>query len=230
MITSASFVIPMYNERDTIEATVKKLKGIGESLFTDYEIIIADDCSTDGSGAIIDRLVSEDSRVKAVHLERNTKFGGALSKGITLAEKEIIIYTDSDLPIGIDDIKGALAMVKDADVVTAYSRIKKGENLKRVIISGVYNFLIETLFRTNIKDINSGFKIYRKAVFENTSLMSNSPFIDAEIFIKALRKKCIIKQYPIMFRHREKGKSYISRPAVIIQTVIDMLKFKLQRL
>jgi len=219
----------MYNESRGIANTVKELTRIAKGLTGDYEIIIADDGSTDDSGRIIDRIAEEDSRVKVEHLRKNTKFGGALRRGLNRAKKDIIIYTDSDLPVDYDDIKGAFFLLDACDIVTAFSKVKKGETLKRIIMSRVYNFLIRFLFRTNIKDINSGFKIYKRKVFENMELISNSPFVDVEIFIKALKRNFIIKQYPVIFKHRKAGKSYISRPAVVLKTAADMLRFKCQK-
>ena len=226
MPTSISFVIPMYNESEGIGRTVKALAKIAEDFSVDYEIVIANDGSTDSSKAIVDGMAKSDPRIKPVHLAKNTKFGGALSAGIKKAAKEIIVYTDSDLPIDSTDIKNAVSLLKECDIVTAYSKVKKGENLKRVIMSKVYNFLIQSLFHANIKDINSGFKAYKTKIFKDMELQSKSPFVDVEIFIKALRKGCTIKQYPIIFKHRESGKSYISRPAVVLKTAMDMLKFK----
>ncbi len=227
--TSVSFVIPMYNESGNIGNTVKKLTQIAKDITGDYEIIIADDGSTDDSGRIIDRIAEEDTRVKVEHLKRNTKFGGALKKGLSRAQKDIIIYTDCDLPIDSDDIKGALSLLDGCDIVTAFSKVKKGENLKRVIMSGVYNFLIQFLFKPNIRDINSGFKIYKRKVFKDMELISNSPFVDVEIFVRALKRNFIIKQYPVIFKHREAGKSYISRPAVVFATAMDMLRFRCRK-
>ena len=225
--TSISFVIPMYNESQAILDTIKKLSQIAKELTNDYEIIIANDGSTDDSGPIVDRITEQDPHVKIVHLARNTKFGGALKTGIKRAQKDIIIYTDSDLPVDFQDIKGALALLSECDIVTAFSKIKKGENLKRIIMSKVYNFLIQFLFKTNIKDINSGFKIYKRKVFNGLDFLSNSPFVDVEIFVKAMKRNFVIKQYPVIFKNREKGKSYISRPSVVFKTVTDMLKFKI---
>lgn len=228
-LTSISFVIPMYNESQTIRDTVKKLTSIAGGLTDDYEIIIADDGSTDDSGRIIDRLAGEDSRIKAEHLQKNTKFGGALKRGLNRARKDIIIYTDSDLPVHSDAIRNALSLLDGCDVVSGFSKVKKGETLKRVIMSSVYNFLIQFLFNTRIKDINSGFKIYKRKVFKNMELTSNSPFVDVEIFIKTLKRNFVIKQYPVIFKHRRSGKSYISRPAVVFATAMDMLRFKWQK-
>ena len=223
---SISFVLPMYNEREAIEDTIEEMEAIAEALTSDYEIIISDDGSTDGSGEIADNLAKRDSRIKVIHLKENTMFGGALSAGLKETNKDIIIYTDSDLPVSLLDMKKSLLLLEDADIVTASSIVKKGENLKRKIVSLVYNFLIETLFRTHIKDINSGYKIFKKHVIEGIELKSKSPFVDVEIFVNAMRKGAKIKEYPLIFRTRRQGKSKISRIPVIIQTFIDMLRFK----
>jgi glycosyltransferase involved in cell wall biosynthesis len=216
----------MYNESKGIEETLRGLTKIAGELSDDYEIIISDDASSDDSALIASKIAQKDSRVKVERLEKNTKFGGALKAGIKRARKDIIIYTDSDLPVSADNIKEALGLLQKCDIVTAYSTVKKGENLKRVIMSKVYNFLIQFLFGANIKDINSGFKIYKRKIFENMRLISESPFIDVEIFIEAIRRNFTIEQYPVVFRQRAEGKSYISRPAVVLATIRDMLKFK----
>ncbi len=226
---SISFVLPMYNEREAIEDTVEEIRIIAKSLTSDYEIIIADDASTDGSAEIADRLTKEDSRIKVVHLLSNTKFGGALIAGLKQATKDIIIYTDSDLPVSFLDIKKSLLLLEDADIVTATSIVKKGENIKRKIISRVYNFLIQTLFKTNIKDINSGYKIYKRGIFKGMDLKSASPFIDVEIFLRAKASGAKIKEYPLIFRPRRQGVSKVSRVPVILQTFLDMLKFKFSK-
>ncbi|MCQ9207129.1 MAG: glycosyltransferase family 2 protein [Omnitrophica bacterium] len=226
---SISFVIPMYNESGAIADTIERLTGAAKGLTDDYEIIVSNDASTDNSGAIVDEISRKDPHVKAEHLKKNTKFGGALKAGIYRARKDIIVYTDSDFPIRPEDIREALLLLQGCDMVTAYSKIKKGETFRRVIMSKVYNFLIQFLFRTNIKDINSGFKIFKRKVFKNMRLISESPFIDVEIFVRALKRNFTVKQYPIIFRNREHGKSYISRAPVILRTMTDMLRFKFSR-
>jgi len=226
MTTSISFVLPMYNESQTIAETIERLSAMARSLTKDYEIIVANDASQDESGDILDKVAEKNMNVTAIHLEKNTKFGGALKAGLKKAKKDIIVYTDSDLPIDIDDLKSALSSLETCDILTASSTVEKAENLKRVIMSKVYNFLVQSLFATDIKDINSGFKIYKRPVFNDMELISNSPFIDVEIFVRAKRKNCTIREFPIVFKRRKGGVSYISRPAVVLATLIDMFKFK----
>jgi len=222
-----SFVLPMYNEREAIEDTVEEIRIIARALSDDYEIIISDDGSTDDSVEIARRLAKENSDIKVVCLEKNTKFGGALAAGLKEASKDIILYTDSDLPISLLDIKKSIPMIKNADIITATSIVKKGENLKRRFISWGYNFLLRVLFNINIKDVNSGYKIYRKSILNGMDFISHSPFIDAEIFLRAKAKNAKIVEYPLIFRPRRQGTSKVARVSVIAQTFLDMIRFKL---
>jgi len=103
--TSISFVLPMFNEAEAIEHSLAQLTEIAEEITDDYEIIVSNDGSTDQGGALVETLARKNTKIKAVHLEKNTKFGGALWAGIKMAKKEVIIYTDSDLPAQGEDIK-----------------------------------------------------------------------------------------------------------------------------
>lgn len=223
---SVSFVFPMYNEAENIAQTVSRASALGREVADDYEIVVVDDASTDGSGDAADRIASTDAHVRSIRLKHNTRFGGALREGLRNASKEVVIYTDSDFPAREEDIKKALAMLDGADVVTAYSLVVKDTSLKRVIMSKVYNFLVQSLFGLHIRDINSGLKIYKRKVLEGLDLRSNSPFIDVEIFAEAAKRGAVIKQYGLIFDLRAKGASSISRPSVVARTFRDMLAYR----
>jgi glycosyltransferase involved in cell wall biosynthesis len=224
-----SFVIPMYNESANIEDTAGKVAELAKELADDYEIVLADDASSDGTGDIADRLSKEDAHIKSVRLKKNTKFGGALSAGLKSASKDIIIYTDADLPVKEEDIKKGLALLGEADVVTGYSLVLKDSSLKRIVMSKTYNFLVQTLFGFSIKDINSGFKIYKSKVIKDLDLISKSPFVDVEIFAEARKRGFKIKQFGLIFDLRIKGVSTISRMSVVARTFWDMLAYRLSR-
>lgn len=223
---SISFVLPMYNEAEAIEDTIEEISIIAKDVSSDYEVIISDDASTDGCYQKAVALSKKYPNLKVVRVGRNTKFGGALANGIKNASKELVLYTDSDLPISLLDIKKALPLIKNADIVTAVSKIKKGDTLKRKIISAGYNALLKLLFGLDINDVNSGFKIYKRSVVKNMVFFSESPFIDAEIFLRAKKIGAKIAEYPIIFRTRRQGVSKVARLEVIIQTFKDMLKLK----
>lgn len=226
---SVSFVFPMYNEAENIAATLARASALARELADDYEIVVVDDASTDGSAAIVDALAAKDPHVRPMRMAKNSKFGGALKTGLLAATKDIIIYTDSDFPAKEDDIRKALAALEGADIVTAYSLAIKDSSFKRIIMSKGYNFLAHLLLGLKIHDMNSGLKIYRRTVFDGMRLDSMSPFIDVEIFAEALRKGCTIRQYGLIFDLRSGGVSTISRLSVVARTFYDMLAYWLRR-
>jgi len=228
-LRSVSFVFPMYNEAENIGLTVNRASALAADMADDYEIVIVDDASTDGSGAVADSLAAADPRIKSIMLGRNTKFGGALKEGLRTASKEVVIYTDSDFPAKEDDIKKACGLLDGADVVTAYSLVIKDASLKRILMSKAYNFLVRLLFGLQLRDINSGLKIYRRKVLEGLELGSRSPFIDVEIFVEAARRGALIRQYGLVFDLRTRGESSISRPGVVARTFADMLAYRFKR-
>jgi len=224
-----SFVFPMYNEAENIADVLKRASELAGQICSDYEIIVVDDASTDGSGDIVDKFAMLDKRIRSIRLGSNTKFGGALKAGLMRASKDVVLYTDSDFPAKEDDIKKALELLDGADVVTAYSLVIKDSSLKRIVMSKGYNFLVRLLFGLKIRDINSGLKIYRRHVIEGLKLRSNSPFIDVEIFSELAKRGFRIKQYGLIFELRTKGNSTISRPSVVARTFWDMLVYKFAR-
>ena len=223
---SISFVLPMYNEVQNIERTVATLKGIASEIAGDHEIVIVDDGSTDGCGGLVESLAQKDPAIRLFSLERNTKFGGAFAKGFMSARKDIIVYMDSDLPVSVDDIKRSLPFIETADIVTGYSSIKKGDTLKRKIMSTVYNAMVQVMFGLNVKDINSGYKIVRRSMLEGIRFISQSPFVDVELFLQAKRKKAAVKQFALLFHPRSGGKSYMGRLPIIWATFRDMFKVR----
>ena len=225
-IKSVSLVFPMFNEVDNIEDTIRRAGALAGQISDDYEIIVADDASTDGSGDLVDRIAQKDLHVKSVRLKVNSKFGGALNAGLMAATKDIIVYTDSDFPAREEDIKKAIQLLDEADIVTAYSLVIKDASPKRIVMSKVYNFLVQLLFGLHLKDINSGLKIYKRHVIEGLKLRSKSPFIDVEIFVEAMRRGFTIKQYGLVFELRTKGSSAISRVSVVARTFWDMLAYR----
>jgi glycosyltransferase involved in cell wall biosynthesis len=219
----------MFNEAENIAETIRRTTALASQICDDYEIVIADDASTDGSADIVAKLATRDEHIKLARLKVNTKFGGALKEGLKTAAKEIVVYTDSDLPAKEDDIKGALELLSGTDIVTAYSLVLKDASLKRIIMSKGYNFLVRIMFGLKIRDINSGLKIYRKKAIEGLDLKSRSPFVDVEIFAEAQRRGFKIKQYGLIFDLRIRGESTISRMSVVMRTFWDMLRYKLSR-
>ena len=223
---SISFVLPMFNESDGIQRAVDTVRHLAKELSDDYEIIVVDDASTDGCGDIVEAMAAHADDIRLHRLQKNTKFGGAFAKGFKVAAKDLIIYMDSDIPAGPDDIRASVRSMGDADIVTACSKVTKGDDVKRKLMSGIYNFMVERLFGLNLRDINSGYKIVKRALIEDLHFVSNSPFVDVELFLHARKKGATVRQFPLVFVPRTSGRSYISRLPVVFATLLDMVRVK----
>ena len=224
-----SLVLPMFNEGDSVDFTLQSAIASLDRAFADFEIVVADDASTDDSAGQVARWAAKDSRIRLVRLARNQKFGGALRAGLSAGTREYLVYTDFDLPVELASLPRLLENFADADVLTGISSEEvKHVDWKHIVISRGYNLMVRTLFGLRMKDINFGFKAVRKSVWDRMSLHSVSPFVDAELFIRAARINARIKQIPVPFSQRKMGASHIRRLDVIAQTMLDMLRLRLR--
>ncbi|KUG21681.1 glycosyl transferase, family 2 [hydrocarbon metagenome] len=219
----------MFNEAENIGNTIARASALARELTDDYEIIVVDDASTDKSVETVKSIAKKDSHIRIVCLNVNTKMGGAIKEGLKNAAKEVIIYTDSDFPAKEEDIKNALGILRDVDIVTSYSLVIKDRKLIRIIMSKTYNILVQFFFGLNIPDVNGALKIYKKEVLTVINPKSNSPFIHPEIFAEAVKNGFKIKKYGIIFEPRTKGKSSVAKINVIARTISDMLIYKFSR-
>ena len=226
-----SLVLPMFNEAASVDLTLRRAVESLDRAFTDFEIVVADDASTDDCADQVARWAARDSRIRLVRLSHNQKFGGALRAGLSAGTREYLVYTDFDLPVELESLPRLLENFADADVLTGIANdVVKHVEWKHVVISRAYNLMVRTLFGLRMKDINFGFKAVRKSVWDRMSLHSVSPFVDAELFIRAARIGARIKQIPVPFSQRITGASHIRRLDVIAQTILDMVRLRLHLL
>jgi len=219
----------MYNESPGVDVTLRAVLDSLTANFSDFEIIVADDASTDDSAEKVARWATRDDRIRLVRLERNERFGGALRAGLAAARKEYVFYTDFDLQVGLECLPRMLGELATADVLTGYAKDHvKHANWRSTVISWVYNSLVRALFGLRLRDINFGFKAMRRAVYEQMTLQSRSPFVDAEMFIQAQRLGYTIKEEPVPFSMRQVGTSRIRRLDVIAWSVFDLISFWLR--
>jgi glycosyltransferase involved in cell wall biosynthesis len=224
MIQSLSLVMPMYNEIENIERAIDEARRMAEEAIPDFEIVVVDDASTDGSGALVDRLARVDPRVRVIHHPQNRKLGGALRTGFAAATKEWVLYTDSDLPIDMADAQRAFPLADEADIVIGY-RISRHEGWKREVMSWVYNRLIRALFGLRVRDVNFAFKLFRRGVLGAIRLESEGSFIDAEFLIEACRAGFTLREVGMPYYARQAGVSTLAGPRVVLRILDEMGRY-----
>jgi glycosyltransferase involved in cell wall biosynthesis len=221
---SVTIVFPMYNEEDYIHRAVRAARAALSEAAPDHEIVIVDDASTDRTGAIADELAAGDPRIKVVHNAVNRKLGGSLKAGYAVASKELVLYTDADLPFDLQELTRAVRLLEyqQADVLSAYRFDRTSEGLVRTVYSFVYNLLIRVVFDLRVKDVNFSFKLFRRSLLDRISLKSEGSFIDAEFLIRARKAGAQIIQVGVDYFPRSRGISTLSSADVIAKILREM--------
>ncbi|HOJ41042.1 MAG TPA: glycosyltransferase family 2 protein, partial [bacterium] len=141
-----SVVLPAYNEEDNVEQAVTTALSVLEGLFSDYEVVIVDDGSTDRTGEKADRLARlQAGRVRVYHHRVNRGYGAALRTGLFNASGKLVFYTDADNQFDLRELADFLPLIKRYDIVVGY-RQQRRDALIRLFLSRGYNLLIRYLF------------------------------------------------------------------------------------
>jgi glycosyltransferase involved in cell wall biosynthesis len=221
---SVSIVFPMYNEEDYIHRAVRAAWVTLGEICEDWEIVIVDDKSTDRTGELADTLSREDPRIKVVHNAANRKLGGSLRAGYAAATKDLVLYTDADLPFDLQELGRAVRLLEyqEADVLSAYRFDRTSEGFIRTVYSYFYNLLIRVAFSLPIKDVNFSFKLFRRELLSKFELKSEGSFIDVEFLVRARKAGASVIQIGVDYFPRSRGVSTLSSPGVILKILREM--------
>lgn len=227
---SLSVFLPMYNEKESVHRMVAKAQAVLKRLTGDYEVLIVDDGSTDGSERVADTLAAQNAHVRVIHHPRNMGYGVALQTGFSSATKDLVFYTDCDEPVDLGEIERAVAlMVPGVDLVIGY-RIDRHDTLRRWAYSRAYNLLVRWLFGLRVRDVNFSFKLVRRSVLERLSLCAGSTFIDGQILVEAVCHGSRMVEIPLEYYPRQFGRSSFDNHGAALHALREMLSYWLRTL
>jgi glycosyltransferase involved in cell wall biosynthesis len=223
---SISLFFPAWNEEDYVERAVTRAMDVLPKLTEDFEIIVVNDASTDRTQEIAEGLAAKFPQVRVITHPVNLKLGGAMRTGLSASTKDIVVYSDIDLPWDLRELERALHLMEylEADMICAFRFDRTSEGAKRIVYSFVYNLLIRSLFDINIKDVNFSFKVMHRRVLEAIELKSLGSFIDAELVVKAIRKGFRVFQMGVDYFPRTRGVSTLASPSVILKMVRELAR------
>ena len=221
---SISLFFPAWNEEDYVERAVSRAAKVLARLSDDWEIIVVNDASTDRTKEIAEGLSEKNPRIRVVSHDVNQKLGGAMKTGFASSTKDIVVYTDMDLPWDLDELEKALHLMEylEADMICAFRFDRTSEGVKRIVYSFVYNSLIRNLFDVQMKDINFSFKVVHRRVLESIELKSQGSFVDAELVVKAIKRGFKVFQMGVDYFPRTRGVSTLASPQVIVKIVREL--------
>ena len=226
-MVSISVFFPCYNEQENVARTVEKALDVLGKLNVDFEVIIVDDGSSDGTGQIADEIADRNGRVKVVHHEGNLGYGAALQSGFKAATKELVFYTDGDGQFDITEMPPLLILMERYDIVSCY-RLNRQDSFVRKISGWCWTRLVCLIFGLKIRDIDCAFKLYKREIFDKIELSSTGALIDAEILARAARKGYRITQKGVHHYPRAAGAQTGANLHVICRAFKELFKLRSQ--
>ncbi len=209
-----SIVIPMFNEAENVESTLKRVEEALASFQGTYEIVAVNDGSIDNTFEILKRLESQNEKIKVISYSTNIGRGMALRKGFQNSKGAIIASIDADLsydPRYILDLYNTLMTEQETDLVLASPYMPGGgvQNVPvfRLWISKLGNKILQLALPNRIYTSTGIFRAYRKRILDSLELESDGKEIHLEILSKAMALSYRVKEVPVILRGREKGRS-----------------------
>ena len=223
-----SILIPVYNEKDTLKILLEKVE---QAAFAglEKEIILVDDCSTDGTIEIMKELAQ---KYKVLFHDKNQGKGAAIKTAIKEATGDFVVIQDADLEYLPADYDKLLPLLinNEADVVYG-SRFKNKESLKNFmwknkIANRFLTLLANFCLGTELTDIETCYKAFKREIIQSIVIKSNRFEFEPEITAKLAKKKAVFKEVPISYfgRGHDEGKKITWKDG--LHAIITIIKYR----
>jgi dolichol-phosphate mannosyltransferase len=213
-------VVPTYNEAANLEPVLARLRGA----VPEADVLVVDDGSPDGTGAIADRIASADPAVHVLHRTEKAGLGAAYIAGFRWALADgydAVVEMDADGSHAPEELPRLLAALRDADLVIGSRWVPGGEvrnwPVSRLLLSRGASLYTRVLLRYPVRDATAGYRVYRRAVLEDLKLdevASQGYCFQIDLGWKTWRAGFRVVEVPITFTEREVGQSKMSRAIV----------------
>jgi len=224
---SLSIVLPAYNEEPNVAAAVQAVAEVAQTLGRDYEILVVNDGSRDNTGQIVRGLEPQIPGLRLVEHYPNRGYGGALKAGFEAATKDLIAFVPADNQFVFGEVDGLLEKLEteNADVVCGYRHDRQDPFIRRMNALG-WNTIVRILFGYLSRDIDCGFKLFRREVLDRVHIESNGAMIDTEFLAGAKARRMRIAEVPVTHLPRTAGEPTSANLAVIVKAFRDLLRFR----
>lgn len=208
-----SVVVPAYNEEQNISASLRPLWRRLDAEGIDYELVVVNDNSTDGTAGVLEELAAENPRVRRVDRAAPRGFGRAVRAGLDAAGGDVVILYMADASDDPDDVVMYHREISNGYDCVFGSRFVKGARTSnypklKLMVNRLVNTMLRLLFWTRFNDLTNSFKAYRASVLRECGPYRASHFnITIELSLSALIRNYNILQVPISWQGRTWGSS-----------------------
>ncbi len=217
-MVDVSIVLPAYNEARNIERAVKAVIETMDRTGYDYEVIIAEDGSTDGTDKIASRL-ADGKKVIHLHSDQRLGRGKALNRAFTKARGKVVAFLDVDLSTDMAHLPELIDAAFRYGIAVG-SRLKKESKterpIKRDFPSKVYNFLVRLLLNSKVSDHQCGFKAFKKDIITRILplVKDNHWFWDTEVLVIAQRLGYSVYEIPVRWKQGEETRVSVAKDSM----------------
>ena len=214
--TAVLVVIPTYNERDNLGPIVARL----HAALPAVHVLVVDDGSPDGTGALADELAAADEKIHVLHRTEKAGLGAAYIAGFRWGldrEYDVLVQMDADGSHAPEDLPRLLDALDDADLVIGSRYVPGGRVVNwprsREVLSRGGNIYSKLALGVRINDITAGFRAYRRRVLQTLALddvASHGYCFQVDLTWRTVRAGFTIVEVPITFTEREIGQSKMS--------------------
>lgn len=218
-----SLVIPAYNESAGIERAVHEADEALAGLTADYEILVVDDGSADGTFEAAAAAAGSRPRVRVLRHDRNRGYGAALRTGFEAATWDHVAFTDADCQFDLSDLARLAALAEGHPVVVGYRLARQDPWLRRFLSRG-YNVLARTLLGTRVRDCDCALKLFRRDALSRLLPETSGFFVNTEMLARARQAGYPVAEVGVRHRPRLHGRSKVSW-ADVPRTLAALLPF-----
>jgi glycosyltransferase involved in cell wall biosynthesis len=222
-----SIVIPAYNEQQLIRATIERVSAAVSSLGVPCQIVAVNDGSRDGTGAVVRGLLTGIPGLELVEHFPNRGYGGSLRAGFAAAVHDWIAFLPGDNQFDPLELSRLMERTGEADIVSAYRAARQDAPIRKLNALG-WNAAVTVLFGRLCRDIDCGFKLFRRDLLEYVRVESNGAMIDTELLAGAKSRGFVIADIAVTHFPRTAGHPTGANLDVILRAFRDLVRFRMR--
>ena len=221
---SLSVFFPCHNEGANVGGVVGDALVYLPRITEDFEIIVVDDGSTDGTAERSEVIARTDSRVRVISHDGNHGYGHALRTGFSAATKDLICYTDGDGQFTLEDLPAVLDALGDHGFVLGY-RLCRADPVYRQVNARLWETFVRVALHIQVQDLDCGFKLFRREAVEPLELCAGrGAAISAELIARAVRAGHTFGEVGVRHYPRKAGRQSGNSPSVVLNSFLDITR------
>src|SRR5229473_5652381 len=193
-----SALMPIYNDLAGLQSSLETWISVLNNLNRDYELLLVDDASTDGSFELAQILMEKNSRVRLLRHELRRGFGDCLRTGLEAAQFPLLVISTCDGQYQPADLARFLQWIDKVHLVVGY-RTVGSKRYKRNWAERFFRWIMRIIFGLRLKDPECRFLLARRSIFERIPIQSAGPFAFAELLAKANFLGCLMSEVPVAY-------------------------------